>query len=65
MAFKKSHVNCCFGLLAVTFIVSVILFACSYSVIEVNEVGLYKNKFKVDVNQDKVYKSGRFQIIFT
>ena len=56
----RDNVNICFGILAVVFFVSVILFACSYKVIEINEIGLYKNKYSVNVEAGKVYKSGRF-----
>ena len=56
---SRDTVNIIFGILAVVFFISVILFGCSYKVIEINEIGLYKNRYSVDVEENKVYKSGR------
>lgn len=59
---SRDTVNIVFGVLAVIFFISVILFGCSYKVIEVTEIGLYKNRYSVNVEENKVYKNGRFNL---
>ena len=40
-------------------IVGVSLFGSSFSIVDINRVALFRNKFSVQIEQGKVYMSGR------
>ncbi len=47
------------GCFCIVFIVGVILFSLSFSVIELNHVGLFKNTYDVGIENGLVYRPGR------
>lgn len=58
----NSYAVCYTITFSIILLVGLILFGISFSVIELNNVGLLKNKFSISLESDKIYRSGRYFI---
>jgi len=57
---NKNKAVCYSICFVILMIVGLSLFGVSFAIIELNSVGILKNKYTISLESDKIYKPGRF-----